>query len=185
MSNTVKKLARRLIALATFGLIPMAGTQAQPTYPELWAEVERLESLSQPREAMKVVDQLMIMADKERQLPQKVKAVVYHIKLSADFEEDAYLKSAAYLEELLAGANGAEKAVLGSLLAEVRWRYLRENHYRVSGRTYYPQAGDRMEWWDLPTFSKRISGEYLASLGQEGLLQSMPVREFALVLVGL
>jgi hypothetical protein len=182
MCKALLSAAKRLLLLAALGPLSFTSMHAQNTYPEMWIEVERLESLAQPREAMALVDKIFLKAKQDKDLPQEIKAVIFRAKLSAAFEEDTYLRSVTYVSGLMAGAKGAEKALLGSVLAELRWRYMRENNYRISGRTALTEPGDNMEWWDLPAFSRRIGAEYLATLEESTLLQNIPVRDFTEVL---
>lgn len=177
-------LCKQLTCLGIIFLLIVSpnALKAQDDFKELWNEVTRLESLSRPSGAMLIADSIFSLAERNENIPHKLKAIIYKIKLSSMFEEGTYLKYATLLDTLSQRAEGAEKALYLSVLAEVRWRYMRENFYQISQRTALMEPGQDMEWWDTRTFAREIRRKYLESLLSSDLTFKIPVRDFAAVL---
>lgn len=160
----------------------LSSIQAQENYEEKWEKVKGYEEKALPSAALEVCDSIFQMARQEGNIPQATKALLRKIKLSADFQENPYLHYAETLDSLVSATEGIEQAIYSSILAEIRWRYLQMNTYRINDRSYDPDSEASMEWWDRRTFAHNIGMEYLESLSAAELLQNTAVREFRAVL---
>jgi hypothetical protein len=156
---------------------------ANSNYSRQWKKVDSLSGLGLPKSALQLVQEIYEQAKKEKNDAQYIKAIIYRLKLSADFREDVMVKS---IKEVRAEINNAKEPVrqiLESVLGEIYSNYSRNNRYRFQDRTQVMNNNsDSIQTWDLKTLSRRTERCYLLSLENPSLLKSIPVEKFEPIL---
>jgi len=109
---------------------------ANENYDQLWAEVEGFENDRLPKSAYKIVETIYTKAKKDSNDAQLVKAAIYKLKLSAQFEDKDPAEFILELEnELKVVQNNGIKSILKSMLGELYHQYGMRNVGRFQNRT--------------------------------------------------
>ena len=124
-------------------------------YDNLWKKVEYYQKKGLPKSAIKVVDEIYAAAQKEENIPQKLKALIYKTGLSGNYQENALLKSINDFETELNAAQTPERQLLYSLTAELYHQYFARNRYKILQRGQLSQPGNDPETWDAVQFNKK------------------------------
>ncbi len=150
-----------------------------PRYDLVWKQADSLTNLGQPQSALAVVDKIFILAKKENNVPQVVKAILYQIRLNSDFQENFLQQSILRLKKEISLSAGTTRQILQSVLAEVYWKYYQNNQFRFRDRTpVTPVVSDSIATWDLATISAAITRNYLWSLQHADTLQNIQIGRF-------
>ncbi|MFZ4522082.1 MAG: alpha-2-macroglobulin family protein [Bacteroidales bacterium] len=161
---------------------PLTGSPAHPFTP-LWNQADSLANLGQPKSALEIVDKIYTLAKARKDEPQVVKAIIYRIRLNAEFRENFITGTITSLQKEIASSRQPVKQVLQSILAEVYWKYYQNNQYRFRNRTQVKaNIPDSLETWDLATISEAITRTYLLSLEQADSLRRIPIGKFSEIL---
>jgi len=156
-----------------------------PVHPftGLWKQVDSLADLGQPKSALAIVDKIYAQAIAGKNDPQVVKAIIYRIRLNSEFQEDFMTRTIVGLQKEISVSSQPVKQVLQSILAEVYWKYYRNNQYRFRDRTLVlSNISDSVETWDLTTISRTITRTYLLSLENADTLKRIPIAGFNAIL---
>jgi hypothetical protein len=157
-------------------------TNSPTDQPDLWARVDSLTALGQPRSALQLVEQIYQSAKARGDDQQLVKAILYRVKLNADFQENVLTMVIRDLQKEIGMANAPTQQLLRSVLAEVYWKYYQNNQYRFRDRTQIRQnMSDSLETWDLSTIYRAILKNYLLSVSEAELLKNTPITSYAAV----
>ncbi len=149
----------------------------------LWKQVDSLAGLGQPKSALAKVNLIYDQAKKNKHKTDFIQAVLYKIRLNADFQEDFILQTIGDLRAEIKAATQPEKQILQSILAEVYWKYYQQNQFRFRDRTQLKEnKADSINTWDLITISREITDTYLLSLENPELLKSKPIKEYEAIL---
>ncbi|MBE0661530.1 MAG: hypothetical protein IH597_03595 [Bacteroidales bacterium] len=164
-----KTLAGLLAVLALFLYFTTYSSKSsimQPTiYKEFWQKADSLKDAGIPGAAMTVVEQIHQQARLENNPPELVKAILYKISLSSEFEEDHLEKSLAMVDEAIALADMPAFSVLHSIQAELYFRYFTTNRYLILDRTTIDQApGNDLKTWDAEAIITKAAWHYLQSV---------------------
>ena len=151
-------------------------------YDNLWKKVEYYQKKGLPKSAIKVVDEIYATAQKEENIPQKLKALIYKTGLSGNYQENALLKSINDFETELNAAQTPEKQLLYSLTAELYHQYFARNRYKILQRGQLSQPGNDPETWDAVQFNKKIKTYYLNSLMPEDSLKAVSLKTYSAIL---
>jgi hypothetical protein len=163
--------------------LPLGPPQDHETYPELWKQVDSLISIGLPQSALEMTETIYKKAGESDNHPQFIKATLYKIRLSSEFEEDFFEKSVEDLRAEIQEARPPARQVLHSILAEVYWRYYQMNRGVFFDRTAI--AGFEREdirTWDLNTLMDVIIEHYFASLEEPETLKSTTLEAYNAVL---
>ncbi len=160
--------------------------QASPqitAFEKQWKKVDSLSNIGQPKSALEIADMIYNQSKKEKNDPQFIKAIIYRMKLQADFREEALAATIRDLNTELINANEPVRQILNSLLAEVYWKYYQNNRYRFANRTeVLNNKSDSIQTWDINTLTRAIIRTYQLSLENSALLKSTPINTFEPIL---
>jgi uncharacterized protein YfaS (alpha-2-macroglobulin family) len=139
-----------------------------------WNKVQKLENESKTKDALALVEQFLVIARKNNDMNAMMKSNLYKYKYKMVLEEESELKIVQEINKNIATSNGAEKALLHSILAELLYQYYNSNSWKFDDRTKTEEIqSDDFRTWDLQTLAENISQHYLASLSQKEILQSI------------
>lgn len=159
--------------------------QSQPadTYVSSWKRVDSLAELGQPRSAIDLVEKIYAAAQKEKNDPQVLKAIIYKVRLNADFQEGFFNNTIHQLQKEIGSSSAPRKQVLHSILGEVYWKYYQNYWWLFRDRSTLEKIlPDSIETWDQTAFYNAISSCYLNSLTRDDLLKSMKIKDYEAIL---
>jgi hypothetical protein len=153
------------------------------SFKKQWKQVDSLSSLGQPKSALEIVEKIYNQSKKEKNDPQFIKAVIYQLKLQADFREEALASTIRDLKKEIKSADEPVRQILNSVLAEVYWKYYQNNRYRFTNRSQvWNNQSDSIQTWDLNTLTQAIIKTYRQSLENKALLRNVPIKTFEVIL---
>ncbi len=159
-------------------------TFMQDEYEEQWKAVDKALDEGLPKTALELVEAIYGKASKQGNQPQLIKAIAYRIALRAATNEEDEVILVNDLEKEIAAAKEPSRSILTSMLASVYWSYYEQNRWRIAQRTVVEDAADDdFRTWDAAVFFDTTRALYLASVREAALLQSVPAKEFTVVLV--
>lgn len=157
---------------------------AQKNYENDWKKIDSLVDIGQPKTALEIADRIYSETKTSGNSVQNLKAVLYRMKLKADYEEDAFVKLIADNEKEIAAASFPEKNVLYSYQAELYWKYYEQNRYKFLDRTQIVDfVQDNIETWDLKKISEKCIEYYFKSLENYAELQKIDISKFNDILI--
>lgn len=171
----MKKLIFCTIAL-TMGVI--GETAGQGGADVRWREVDTLEAHGLYQRALQAVRHLYADAGAQGDMQGKLRALVYELKYRDLTEEESTMVNMRAVDSLAQHAQGTEKALLQSMLAEMYAAYAANNRYRLYSRT--PSAGEDpadISTWSLDHLYTRSAALYRASLEPAAPLQALKLRQ--------
>ncbi|MCD4695661.1 MAG: hypothetical protein K8S16_05405, partial [Bacteroidales bacterium] len=152
-------------------------------YKKDWEKVDSLIGLGLPKSALELTESIFIKAKKENNHPQFIKATIYKIKLSADFNEEFIEKTVVDLKNEISEAKQPAKQILHSLLADIYWRYYQANRYKFLERTTLINTPkEDIRTWDMKTLMNKIIINYYASLENPVLLKKTNLKDYQVIL---
>ena len=133
--------------------------------PDQWKTVDSLLAMGQPRSALIIVNKIYEDTRKQGDTPQFIKAVIYRIRINSEFQEDFLNQTIRDLRGEILKSKEPATSILHSILAEVYWKYYRNNAYRFRDRSRLSVISqDSISTWDLNTIAEAITNEYLRSI---------------------
>lgn len=153
------------------------------SYQAEWAKVDSLIGKGLPQSALEIAESIFENAKNTANYPQFIKAVMYRIKLTADFEEEFMEGIVEDLNAEIVEANPPAKQLLHSILADIYMRYFQANRHVFYERTMV--VGVRMEdmrTWDLNTLMNTVIDHYNASLLDSELLKVTNLNDYNVIL---
>ncbi len=147
-------------------------------YDKLWKEVAAFDKDGLPKSSQAVVDKIYEKAKSENNTAQLTKALIYKAKYANQLNQDGLVAAIDIMRTELENANGLEKAVLSSLLAEYYQSYYNNQRWRIQNRSEAVDfvMSDVMTW-SKPDFQRTIKSYYLASL-EENAPKNVPLESF-------
>ncbi|MDX1478633.1 MAG: alpha-2-macroglobulin family protein [Saprospiraceae bacterium] len=174
-----------LIALAGF-LVMCKSQQVQPSktsmtpynYIEAWERVDSLEKLEQYRSALSLAEDIHDAAVDRNNSVQKIKSLVYLSKYAVRLNEDGFEDALGRMEDAVQVAEGAERALLYSLLAEMYSGYLQMHAWKLRDRRHLPGPGEGdVRTWSIEQLIERINTYYVRSM-DEPLIREVSVTAY-------
>ncbi|HFA47387.1 MAG TPA: alpha-2-macroglobulin [Bacteroidetes bacterium] len=104
-------------------------------YDKAWQEVEKLEKEGLPKSALEKVNEIFGNAKAEGRSDHFIKALIFKGKYESQLEEDGFSNAINRMEKEMEAADGAVKATLQSMLAEMYQQYLDNNRWQFQNRT--------------------------------------------------
>lgn len=157
-----------------FLFVQMAPPQGQEIpwskvdYTNEWSAVKDLENSGKPRSALEKVEDIYTHAVAQQLDPQKVKAIIYKLKLWSQFEEDSQIMGINYLKKEIDRCAPPTKNILQSLQAEMIWNYYQSNRYKILDRDVLAQDNNQdIRTWDYSRFADATNTLYLQSIAYE------------------
>jgi len=175
-------MLKYILALTCCSFLPFLLT-AQPgmnDYAARWKKVDSLvDKKGLPQSALLEVNNIYLLAKKEKNDVQVIKALIYRVNLGEGRQEDAFQKNTADLEKEIAAAEQPARSILQSILAGVYWNYFQSHRYQFYNRT--ATTGVKSQdpaTWGIDDFHKRIGTLYLASIYEEKKLTQTKLEAF-------
>jgi hypothetical protein len=170
-----------MLSLPTNGLF----AQDNSRYPQLWSKLEEQEKEGRIKDALDLARQILAHADKEKQLPDYYKALLYSFKFRMNIEEES---ETAIISDIRSGISNAkspaEKALLQMLLADCLQQYLNEHQYELLDRTLTDDAEEDFRLWDNRKLETTICSLYLEALSNAETLLQIPLGKISLIVSG-
>jgi len=165
-------------------LISFTGqSQTRNSFVYSWKLVDSVTGIGQPKSALEIVDKIFTIAQKERNDPQLLKAIIYKIRLNSDYQENFFVSTIDFLRKEIDLSSAPMKQVLQSILAEVYWKYYQNNQYRFRDRSVLGKnLPDSIDTWDLTAILNAVFSNYLSSLNQDSLLKSIKIKDYEAIL---
>jgi len=153
-------------------------------YQKSWEKVDSLNNLGLPQSALAVVETIYKDARSQKNSPQFITAIIYKLKLIADFEEEYMIKIIADVDEEIQEAAFPNDAILHSVQAELFWRYYQENRYQILDRTTIAEIDPvDISTWDFNHYVDKVIHHYLKSIENDNLLKKINLKMFDAILV--
>lgn len=163
-------------------------------YPTEWRKADSLMAKGLPKSALEIADRLYAEAKKTNNQPQLLKAAMRRVvfRTQAAKDEETYVSLTRELTADIAETNGATRAMLQSVLADVYWQFYQNNRYRFFNRTSTAPGADVAgpdstnattdpRTWDTRRLMQTITTLYKASV-QPAVLQKTPLTAYELIL---
>jgi uncharacterized protein YfaS (alpha-2-macroglobulin family) len=148
-----------------------------------WQKVDSLATLGQPQSALEIVNRLYNETKNSGQTGPSIKAIIYRMKLEADFQEDFYKTAIERTKREIIEAKAPEKQILNSILAELYWRYFQQNRWNVLRQSETSNfTEDDISTWDARELVSASMENYTQSLAGKELLKRQPVSSFSEIL---
>jgi len=160
-----------MIAFSLMTLI-FAGSTDANKYEKAWKEVQEAINKGIPKTALEKVEAIYILAKKERNDEQIIKATLYKTRLVLQTEELGLEQVVTDLEKAISENEPPTKQILQSFTAELFESYFRNQYYKISQRTDIADfvAGD-IRTWAPNNYRDYIGKAYIASLEGEEIKQ--------------
>ncbi len=162
--------------------------QAQKTpdsYAKLWKEVTALENEQMTKSANEKVTFIYQKAVAEKNIPQKIKSLLYQSKYALLLEEEATLKVIHNFKDEIAQSDFPEANILHNLLAQVYWQYYQQNQWRFMERSHTEEKVDAEDFrtWDIETIMQEIHLHFDRSMENAFLAQQKLLIDFDELLI--
>lgn len=134
-------------------------------YEKDWKVTDSLISKGLPKSALEVVNAIYEKAKKANNPTQVIKANLYKLKLSSDYQENYLKKIIDDLNSEIEVSSFPEKQILHSILAQVYWQYYQTNRYKFHNRSETINIDLKdIDTWDLKKILTEVINNYISSL---------------------
>ncbi len=178
---------RAVLIFLIFSIFISLQIKAQPivkNYEKEWKQVDAFIKKELPKSALVQVKKIYLLAKKEQQDAQIIKALVYLTGLQDEITENSEAKAIADIEKEITTANEPAKSILNSLLAEMYWGYYQQHRWQLYNRTNTNNfKKDDIATWTADDFHKKISELYLQSIKNSTLLQQTRLEAYDAIIV--
>lgn len=170
-----------LSTLVLVVFIGLAGiSQTKPfSYTEQWKKVDKQRDNGQPKEALKLVDEIYQHAKTEQQHGHFLRAVMYQIGLVASYEEKSTEKAIERIDKEMKTTTEPQTQILHSAKADILWGYYQNNRYVFMNRsTTTKYAKEDIDTWDLRSLVQAVFNEYMLSLKNAHILKQTSISKY-------
>ncbi len=146
----------------------------------LWTQVEKYELNELPKSALKIVDSIYTIADREKNSNQIIKSLIYKSKFSLILNEDAQLGIVQDFKKQIDNSTFPTKNILNNMLGNLYWQYFQKNRYQFYNRTRTTKKVDSIDFrtWDLNTLFKEAHTHFQKALINKEQLTKINVTLF-------
>jgi uncharacterized protein YfaS (alpha-2-macroglobulin family) len=177
--NTPHSMRLLTVLLALVLTTFYAPVMAQYNYQHEWKKVTDLETKGLPRAALEAAEAIYKQARKDKQEVQQLKALIFRMKYTENFSENARAGTLVEIDKEIRASTGTLRAILQSMKAELLWYYLQENRHRLYNRTTLDNdTATNIDTWGLDRFHREITEAYSASLENTARLQQTPLSAY-------
>ncbi|MBN2173624.1 MAG: hypothetical protein JW731_05810 [Bacteroidales bacterium] len=149
------------------------------TFERDWKKVDSLVKKGLPQSALEVVEQIYTASKENDNHPQFIKATLYKIKLTADFQEEFLENTISDLKEQINETSTPVTQILHSIVADLYWRYYQANRFKLLDRTNVFQVEmDDIRTWDMKTLVGEVVRHYQASLNYSDKLKKINLKDY-------
>ena len=186
---------RKSFILLLFLIFPLISCTGEPvekvkvpkkygSYSTQWQEVQKFENDGKPRSAIKVIEEIIKKAKKEKNSPQVVKGLIGLTKNVMNIGDVKFADQIKILVKESKDADKVTKAVLDSMLAEIFWTYYESNRYRFMQRSETAKVeSDDISTWDLKTIIKKVKDLHLSALKNADVLKQFKIELYDEILI--
>ncbi|WP_412984017.1 MG2 domain-containing protein [Pontimicrobium sp. IMCC45349] len=176
---------KNYIAILMIVLFSNLSHAQNDSFNKLWKDVTDFENEGLPKSALKVVEDIAALAQKEYNNNQIIKSLIYKSKYALTLEEDAQLKVISDFKTQIKNSEFPTTNILENLLANLYWQYFDNNRYRFYNRTKTEAIVDETDFrtWDLQTLFNEIHKHYQNSLQNGLLLQLEDLKHYDTLLI--
>lgn len=173
MIQTMKKFSFFCLPLLLLILFAMnASGQTIKNYDPEWKKVDDFIRKGLPKSALEEVEKIYILAVRDKQEAQIIKALVYRVNVQDETREDNAAQAIKELEKELAGKSPAVQSILHSLLAGVYQGYYDEHRWELRNRTETTDFNkEDVATWTSGDLYTRIIYHYRQSIANAKVLQ--------------
>jgi uncharacterized protein YfaS (alpha-2-macroglobulin family) len=153
------------------------------SYRDLWKKVQNFEYTGLPKSALKQVEEIQELANKDQNVNQIIKTTIYVLKYNQELEEESYVTAIANLDSLVSISEVPQQQIIHSVLAELYWSYYTSNRRKFNKRTTtvnFIKADIRT--WSLGDIVNQVNGHYKASLSQWEKTREYSIKSFGDIL---
>lgn len=181
--NLLKPAILLAILIALIIFVTANKPPMEKDFDEKWKQVDSLVNLRQPRSALALVEDIHRQARIDNNTPQVIKASLYRIKLSADFEENNLVKAISTIKKEIETASFPENEILNSVLGDLYLRYFQQNRYQIMDRGRLQDfSGDDLQTWDANMLLTKAGEHFQASIAAASELQQIDLSIFSVIL---
>lgn len=175
---------KQSVIFLTILLLSSLSNGQEPQYESLWKTVEKHELAGLPKSALQVVNQISVLAKKDKNDAQLIKTMLYKSKFALVLEEDAQLTIINDFKSEIERSAFPTKNILESMLANLYWQYFNQNRWQFYNRTNTSENGNDEDFrkWDLQTLFQGIHLHYQKSLENGLMLQLEPLGKYDVIL---
>lgn len=171
-----------------FLLIIMNANSQEPikNYEADWKKVENFSKKGLPKSALEELQKIIVLAKKEKQNAQIIKALAYSISLQSENRENNNLFAISDIEKEIKSFSKKDPAtsILKSLLAEMYWNYYQQYRWQIYNRTATENfTKEDIATWGTEDFHKKISELYLESIEDEFLLKKTTPEAYNAIII--
>ncbi|HVS96861.1 MAG TPA: MG2 domain-containing protein, partial [Puia sp.] len=174
-----------MVVLFCLAVVTGRGQKGAPEYAEKWKVVDSLITIKGlTQTALDRVNNIYAQAQREKNEPQLIKALVYRLRLEETRSEDGLLSSIKELEEQLSGKGEPETSILQNILAHLYLDYAQRNSNKLYDRTDTGPSDDKdIATWSMEQLNTKIRSLFLSSLAKEALLVKIGLNDYEPVVV--
>ncbi len=155
-----------------------AGKPPTPT-DAIWKQVEAAQNKGLPQTAIKHIDRILEITQRERRHGEWLKALSQKIMLEGLIQGNKPEEKVLRLKAEFDKADPNTRPLLKTILAQWYWHYYSRNHWRFIGRTQTQEMDEKdFTTWDLKKIFSEIDGLYQEVLREKELLSKIPVSDF-------
>jgi uncharacterized protein YfaS (alpha-2-macroglobulin family) len=189
LSNTLERALNNMhlfkkLLLAAMLVIICNLSFAQGTYHDIAFRIDSLANVGLPKSALTEVTKLDVLARKNKNSPQIIRAVIYRITFQSYIEENSIIAIIDTLKADIQKSAYPVKPILQSLLADMYWKYYQQNRYQFYQRSQLDKPDSDFTRWDLRTIINETGRLYQLSLTDAVIEQHTPIDVLDGVLTG-
>jgi len=154
-------------------------------YDRLWGAVDSL-SLQKGLtvSALAEVNKIYVLAHREKNEPQMIKALVYRIRLEQNYSDKGLPAAIREMQKDVDSSNQPARSILENMLASLYERYLQDNSWQIRSRTAVVQKNNTdISTWTLPELVNKTKELYLRSLDAEQQLTHIDIAHYEPIVV--
>ncbi len=154
-------------------------TSAYCSAEKYWQAVDSALSNGLPQTAVRNLDTILSIAQKEKHYGEWLHALSKKIVIEASFQGDKPEEKVKRLKAEFVHADANTKPLLQTILAQWYWQYYNRNRWRIINRTATENISDKdFTTWDLPKIFQEIDSLYAAVLKDKIRLTKIQTEDF-------
>ena len=152
-------------------------------YSVQWKKIDALEKKGLTKDALKEAVNIFNDAAAKGNDPQLIKAAIYQIKYRDMVEEENGPNNIFFLDTLITRSKAPATNILLSMEAQLLDAFKQNNRYKLYNRNVLTEEkGNDINTWSAARLNEKTASLYKASLQNESLLKSTPLRDFTAIL---
>ncbi len=153
-------------------------------YTNLWLQIDSLRDKGLPKSALKIVEKIYTEAKSENNTNQIIKAFIYKLSFSTQYDENAFEKNIYQLQNEIKTAKYPTKNLLHSILAQLYWQYYQNNKWRIMDRTQTVNFDNKdIKTWTINAIINKTIKEFNLSLQNSDSLKRTSILFFDDILI--